>query len=405
MSLTKRQFLKQASVLGAAIAPLRHAALAKDDEPLGVAVIGHTGRGDFGHGLDTLWKAIPSTRIIALADPDERGRSKAGERLDLHPTQLFSDYREMLTEKSPDLVAVAPRHVDQHFSMAAAAAKAGARGIYIEKPFLRDLAEADELISILEQSGTRLAIAHRNRYHPVLPVLRNLIKEGEIGDLLEIRCRGKEDSRGGCLDLWVLGSHLLNLAHFFSGDAIACSATILAEGRAVTAADLVEGSEGVGLIAGNAVHARFDTKSGVPVFFDSIQNRGNREAGFGLQLIGTEGVIDLRADREPLAHIRTGSPFLPAPDPRPWRPVTSGGVSEPEPVEDIRALVGGHRAAIEDLLAAIKEGRDPLCSGHDGRAVLEMTLGVFESHRQGGARIGLPLARRTHPFADWNSPA
>ncbi len=401
MHIPKRGFLKSSALLGAGTLLSPHDLSSAELDVFRVAVIGHSGRGDYGHGLDTVWNSVERTRIVAVSDPVEEGRTKAIKRLGVNPDQAFDDYEKMVQETAPDIVAVAPRHVDQHLVMAMAAAKSGARGIYIEKPFVRDLSEADELISCCDKHGTRLAIAHRNRYHHVLPVLKDLVEEGKIGELLEIRCRGKEDARGGCLDLWVLGSHLLNLALFFSDEATACSATIFRDGQVATPGDIVEGNEGIGPIAGNELHSRFDTKSGVPVFFDSIQNRGTKEAGFGLQLIGTKGVIDLRADREPLAHIRLGSPFLPSSEASPWLPVTSGGIFQPEPVENIKSWVGGHFAAIDDLFHAIEEERDPLCSARDGRAVLEMTMGVFESHRQGGARVDLPLQRRTHPFIDW----
>ncbi|MCB1212646.1 MAG: Gfo/Idh/MocA family oxidoreductase, partial [Verrucomicrobiales bacterium] len=176
-------------------------------EKLRVAVIGHTGRGDYGHGIDKVWLQIPETEIVAVADPVESGRAKAIERLSLKAEAGFESYQEMLNQVKPNIVAIGPRHIDQHRDFAVASAQAGAKGIYIEKPFVRDLAEADEVVAACEKSGTRLAIAHRNRYHPVLPVVKKLVEEGEIGRLVEIRARGKEDARGGGLDLWVLGSH------------------------------------------------------------------------------------------------------------------------------------------------------------------------------------------------------
>src|SRR5690606_11892373 len=114
----------------------------------------------------------------------------------------------MLAEVRPDIVVVAPRHLDQHRDMAVAAAESGARGIYCEKPFCRTPAEADAIVAACERSGTQLAIAHRNRYHPAVPVALAAVKDGAIGRLLEVRCRGLEDQRGGAQDLWVLGTHL-----------------------------------------------------------------------------------------------------------------------------------------------------------------------------------------------------
>ncbi|HCN29171.1 MAG TPA: 3-chlorobenzoate-3,4-dioxygenase [Verrucomicrobiales bacterium] len=368
-----------------------------DEARLRVAVIGHTGRGNFGHGLDTMWKDVPGVTVVAVADADVKGLAAAQAKLETG--RGFTDYRRMLAETKPDIVAIGPRHIDQHHTMSLASIEAGARGIYMEKPFCRTLREADEIVAACARSGAKLALAHRNRYHPVLPVLADLLRQGKIGRVLEYRARGKEDARGGPLDLWVLGCHLFNLIHFFAGEARTCSATVLQEGRPVTAADLSEGAEGVGPLAGNEVHARFEMADGLPAFFDSVQNAGVRDTGFGVQIIGTEGVLDLRVDAEPLAHWRAGSPFRPiASSSAGWIPVTSGGPGVPEPVKDIRKQVGGHLAPALDLIAAIQEGREPLCSAADGRHALEMTAGVFESHRQKGARISLPLKEREHPW-------
>ena len=41
--------------------------------------------------------------------------------------------------------------------------------------------------------------------------VKKLIADGAIGTLLEFRGRGKEDRRGGGEDLWVLGSHVLDM--------------------------------------------------------------------------------------------------------------------------------------------------------------------------------------------------
>jgi hypothetical protein len=49
--------------------------------------------------------------------------------------------------------------------MILAAIAAGVKGIYVEKPFVRTLAEADEVVKLCAEKGVRLAIAHRNRYH------------------------------------------------------------------------------------------------------------------------------------------------------------------------------------------------------------------------------------------------
>ncbi|HYF36913.1 MAG TPA: Gfo/Idh/MocA family oxidoreductase [Prosthecobacter sp.] len=362
-----------------------------------VGVIGHTGRGNFGHGLDTMWRDIPETEIVAVADADEKGL--AAELKKLKVEKGFADYRKMLTETKPEIVSIGPRHVDQHRDMALAAIEAGVKGIYMEKPFCRTLAEADEIIAAANKTGTKIALAHRNRYHPVMPHVVQLMKDGAIGKVLEYRARGKEDARGGSLDMWVLGSHLFNLMHFFMGEPQAVSALVLKNGAPITKADIEEGAEGLGPLAGNEVHARFEMQNALPGFFDSVQNSGSKAAGFGIQIIGTEGIIDLRTDAEPAAQILAGSPFGPNNKPRTWVPITTGGVGKPEPIKEIRLLTAGHVAPGRDLIAAIKENRAPLCSAEDARVILEMTMGVFESHRLNGQRVTLPLKDRGHPLA------
>ena len=366
-----------------------------------VGLIGHTGRGDFGHGLSTVWLNFPNTEIVAVADADAKGLAR--EQAKTGAKHAFADYREMISQSRPEIVAVCPRHVDQHHAMIMASIDGGAKAVYCEKPFCRTLEEADEIVAASAHSGTKLAIAHRNRYHPALAAIDAAIKAGAIGKPLEIRCRGKEDGRGGGQDMWVLGTHLFNLVPYFTGSVTACSATMMQGKRPATPADVVDGSEGIGPIAGDRLHARYESQSGIPVYFDSIRNHGVPAAGFGLQLIGNEGIIDLRMDSDPLAHLIPTNPFQPSAKPRPWIPISSDGIGKPEPIPKIGQQVANHIPVVDDLLAAIREDRPPLCSDVDGRATLEMVHGAYASHVQGGKVVTLPLATRTHPFANWLS--
>ena len=392
MKSTRRRFLGTV-----AASSLAFAARGADAPRLRVAVIGHTGRGDYGHGLDTMWLKLPETELMAVADADPKGLAAALQRLKV--MRGFADYRKMLAEVKPDIVAIGMRHVDQHRDAALAVAASGARGIYIEKPFCRTPAEADEIVAACEKHKVKLAIAHRNRWHPVLPVIDQLVKDGALGRLLEIRGRGKEDARGGALDLWVLGSHVLNLCCHFGGRPLGCSATVLQAGKPITRADVKDGAEGIGPLAGNEVHARFDMERGFPAYFDSIANAGDRAAGFGLQLVGTKGIIDLRVDQDPVAHFLAGNPFRPVKEPRAWQPISTAGLGQPEPKPEAVKDVMAHLTAGRDLLAAIRENREPLCGARDGRTTVEMIAAVFESHRQNGQRVALPLTARDNPLA------
>jgi predicted dehydrogenase len=363
-----------------------HSLAASSGKKLRVAVIGHTGRGNYGHGLDTMWLKIPAVEIVAVADADAAGLAGALQKLGV--TQGFADYRQMLSEVKPDIVAIGPRHVDQHRDMLLTAIKFGAKGIYIEKPFVRSPAEADEVIAAAQETGVKIAIAHRNRYHPALAMAAKLIADGAIGRVLEMRGRGKEDPRGGSLDMWVLGSHVMGVALALGGTPRACTAGVFQGGKPLTKAAVKEGDEGIGLLAGDEVHARFEMANGVPFFFDSIKDARLKKpayddpASFGLQVFGNAGVIDFRMDQEPFAWIQTGSAAR--------QPVLAD--------KDIAKQVSSHEIPGLDLIDAIQNNRAPLCDAAHGREITEMISAVFESHRLNSQRVTFPLQTRQNPL-------
>ncbi len=368
-----------------------------------VAVIGHTGRGNYGHGLDTAWLRLDEAEIVGVADADAKGLELARKKLKVD--RAYRDYRRMLREVKPEIVSVCPRHPDQHLEMVLAAVDSGARGVWVEKPFCRTPAEADAINDACRKDGVKLAVAHRNRYHPVLPAIDRLLEAGEIGKLLEIRGRGKGDRRGGAEDLWVLGSHVMNLFHYFGGEPRRCSAVLRRDRRLVTSKDVYPGNEALGPLAGNELHARFEMERDVVAYFDSIANDGTKNAGFGLQLIGSEGIVHISCDRSPLAHLIPGNPFRPTQKARPWIPISTAGPgrSEPDP-EAIQDVVRQVTAA-RDLVAAIRENREPVCDGRQGATTVEMICAVFASHVDSGRAVSFPLASRGRPFAQWSDPA
>lgn len=368
---------------------------------LKVAAIGRTGRGDWGHAIDEIWTDVPGGRLVAVADEAEEGLAKAVARHKLPAAGGFRDWRKMLADVRPDVVAICMRDIDCHAEMALAAAAAGARGIFMEKPFVPTLAEADRVIAACTKAGTKLSLAFVNRHSPAFAAARDLIEDGRIGKVLEIRCRGKEDKRGGGEDLWVLGCHLLDLMTGLGGAATWCEAAITTGGRPITRADAVPGPEGVGPIAGDALAAMFGLADGPIGYFASVREAGLKQPNFGLTVAGTAGAIHIRPDHVPHAFLRE-APLWRVEKDFPWRPIG------PQGLDDAVAAVSAEeraaermkwaRAAAADLLAAIAEDREPETGMYAGRSTVEMTAAVFASALE-GRRIDLPLASRTNPLA------
>jgi predicted dehydrogenase len=361
-----------------------------------VGVIGHTGRGDYGHGIDTVWLKTTGAQIVAVADANADGLQAARKRLSVD--RGYESYREMLSTTRPNVVAVCPRHPDQHHDMIMAAINAGAEAIYIEKPFCRSLVEADAMQKACVAHDIKLAVAHRNRYHPTLAVIDQMIKDGMLGRVLEIRGRGKGDRRGGAEDLWVLGSHVLNLIHYFGGSPQSCSATILQDGALALPTQIHPGNEALGPLLGNELHGRFWMERGFVAYFDSIANDDTKNAGFGLQIIGSRGVVDINCDRNPLAYFVPGNPFQPTSEPRPWTAISSQGVEKPETQNELLDQVAHHHEPVRDLLDCVGVERQPKCGVADATTTVEMISAIFASHMASGKAVLMPLQEREHPL-------
>jgi predicted dehydrogenase len=370
---------------------------------LRVAAIGRTGGGDYGHAIDELWKGVEGTEIVAVADAGPEGLAKAAARLGLDPAkpgQAFADWRQMLAAVKPDIVAICMRHIDCHAEMAVAAAEAGAKGIFMEKPFVRSLTEADAVIDACRKAGTKLSLAHVNRHSPTFAVVRELVEDGRVGTVLELRGRGKEDQRGGGEDLWVLGPHVLDMMADLGGAPRWCLASVSQGGRPITKADAVAGPEGIGPLAGDSVQAMFGLADGPVGHFASVRNAGLKQPNFGLTIVGTKGAIQIRCDQVPHAYLRE-APLWRVDKEFPWRPIGPEGLDPPAPASDVdrgAERAGWARLAVADLLDAIAEDREPATGMYAGRTIVEMNTAIYRS-ALAGDRVDWPVATGGSPLA------
>lgn len=359
-----------------------------------VAVIGRTGKGNYGHSLDTVWLKCDRAEVVAVADENDAGRAAAAKRLG--GVAAYADYREMLAKEKPRVVSVADRWPDCHRDMVVACAEHGA-SIFLEKPAASVLQQADEMIAACEKHHVKCAVAHQTRYSPRVKVLKELIAAGRLGDILEIRGHGKEDKRGGGEDMMVLGTHTFDLMRLLVGDARWCFARINQANRKAVAGDIRQPGEPIGPVMGDHIAATFGfDKLAVGSFFTHLAKDG-ANARFWTEIRGTKGVVHIEHGILPVALLCEDPSWMPGKSKAPWQPVSSAGVGQPEPL-DPKQLDNGNIVIVNDLLDSIEKDRAPLCSLHDGRAAVEMALAVYESHRL-EKPVDLPLKNRRHPLA------
>ena len=380
--MLRRHFL---AASGIAALPSRAAASYR------VGVIGHTGRGNYGHGIGDVWSAFPQARVVAVADPDPEGRAKAQDRTGAE--KAYPDYRELLAKEKPDIVSICPRHTDQRLEMVTAAARAGCH-MYLEKPFAGTLPDADRMVEAVREAGVRVQIAHQMRCSPFTLKALELIKAGEIGEIHEVRGRGKEDFRAGGEDLVVLGSHIFDMMRGFLGDPLWVFAHITSNGTELEFDHLGKPNEPIGPVAGRQMAAMFSFGNGQHGFFSTKKSSVTHPWRFGTHVYGSKGRIFLPnqiygPDSE--GFILRSPAWIPGRDSG-WEPL------EPQhrSFGDERNLTA-NALMVEDLLDAIETDREPACSERAGRWTVEMTQGMYASQLDRAVKE-FPLADRQHPL-------
>ncbi len=396
MQTTRRRFLTAAALLpgtGLCRSPLF--AAAAGEQKYRACIIGATRHGDYGHNLHLVFGLRPDVQIVGLADPDEAGRrSHAAEA---RAAWTYADYREMLVKEKPELVVIAPRHTVRHREYLLAAAAVGAHGL-IEKPVADTLSEADEMLKATSGKNLKWAVAYNFRAMPAVQHAHRLILEqGLIGQILEVRGRGKEDRRAGGEDMLVLGCHIADLMRFFLGDPLWCEADITVGGRRAGKADVHEATESLGPVVGDRIQATYAFKEGVKGYFASTVSEDGNGGRWGLDIFGSRGIVTIRPDVKPMIGLLHESSWAPMGHDRNWEalPGTPAEIASPDP------RAARYAPIVDDLLSAVQEDREPRVSLRDGVASLEMIQAVYESHvRQ--ARVAFPLRNRAHPLKNWS---
>lgn len=100
---------------------------------------------------------------------------------------VFGDLESMLSKEEPDVVDVCTSPFT-HSSLAVEAMNAGCH-VLVEKPMATNVQEADTMILSSRKNNAHLCVVHQNLYNPAVTRAKELVKAGDIGDLLHIELR------------------------------------------------------------------------------------------------------------------------------------------------------------------------------------------------------------------------
>ena len=144
--------------------------------PVRVAVIG---LGYWGPNLVRNLQECGNSELVAVCDKRIDALEKIGRR---YPAvKMTTDLADVLASDEIDAVAIATP-VATHHLIAAAALRAG-KHVFVEKPLAFSTAEALDLARLADENGCVLMPGHTFLYSPPVSKVRDLIVEGELGEI------------------------------------------------------------------------------------------------------------------------------------------------------------------------------------------------------------------------------
>jgi predicted dehydrogenase len=155
-----------------------------------------------GEGRSTMSAALQSKKceLKMICDRSLDTCQKRAEEFNFH--QYTTEYQDMLNNPDIDLIAIyTPDHLHaEHVKQALLAGK----HVICTKPFIDDLKDANELVSLSESTGRKVFIGQSSRFFEPAKRQRKDFEAGLIGDLITIEAEYHADHRWFLEKPWAL---------------------------------------------------------------------------------------------------------------------------------------------------------------------------------------------------------
>ncbi|MGH2406308.1 MAG: Gfo/Idh/MocA family protein [bacterium] len=166
---------------------------------------------------------LPEIEIVGVCDPDRDRRTRIGELFRIQA--LYADARTLLEQEKPDITIVATPP-DSHRDLCLLALEGGSH-VLCEKPFVRSIAEADEVIAVAERDARTLFVNNEYRFMKIYRVAQEHMIRGDYGAAFLIQAwqqmfhppSRERNWRTHLVQstLFEFGTHVLDLFCFFFG--------------------------------------------------------------------------------------------------------------------------------------------------------------------------------------------
>jgi len=166
-------------------------------------------------------KSLSNVEMVAFCDLVVEKAEKAAKEYGTAGAKIYTDYEELLQDKSIDVIHVLTPN-KSHAKLSIASMRAG-KHVMCEKPMAKTAAGALEMVNVAKETGKKLTIGYQHRHKEESTYLKKAIDRGDLGEIyfakaLAVRRRGtptwgvflKEEEQGGG-PLIDIGTHSLDL--------------------------------------------------------------------------------------------------------------------------------------------------------------------------------------------------
>jgi UDP-N-acetyl-2-amino-2-deoxyglucuronate dehydrogenase len=328
---------------------------------------------------------VEGAELVAACSRNEANVSKFAATFGI--PEAYADYRSLIDSPNVDVVVVlVPTGLHQEVALYAARAK---KHVIIEKPLEINLERADRIIRECQANNVKLGVIFQMRFGAVAKCLKKAVEDGALGKVFladafdkssrtaayynSAAWRGtRELEGGGCL--MTQSIHIVDLLQYVVGPVKSVVGKVATMKHDIevedTAIALVKFHSGaMGVIE--------STSSIVPALKSNLQIHGER------------GTIVANAQYDQILFWGVQGydpPFAPE------KGVDLGDIDDPWAYPQIR-----HRIQLQDMVNAIREGRDPILTGIDARMSLAINMAIYESSKL-GEEVVLDRAPYVSPF-------
>ncbi|MCT6923388.1 Gfo/Idh/MocA family oxidoreductase [Metasolibacillus sp.] len=286
-----------------------------------------------------------------------------------HGAEPYTDFETMLQNPNIDIINICTPS-GSHAILAELAAKYK-KHIIVEKPIAMTMEETDRIINAAAENNVKLAVVHPNRFRPVALKLKEIIQSGKLGKISHALCivnwnrgqhyydqapwRGTKAFDGGVLMNQAI--HNLDLLLWYLGKPVEVMSMDATRFRDIEAEDV---STGV---------IRFET--GIIATVQASTTVYPRNYEESITIFGEKGTVKIGG---------TNALY--------FKDILIEGMSDAEALEIKESIeknpwgTPGHQIILSDIMEAIKQDRQPIVTGEDGKTALSVVLNFYKSAKE-----------------------